>query len=68
MITDFVLDILNRILDEAKKLSIQNKRSKKINANISIHDLRTAFRLIFPGELGTIVIQEGNRAVASIKC
>jgi len=52
-------DVFERIVNEASRLAMDNKKK-----TISDREIRTAVRLILPGELGKHAISEGTKAVA----
>ncbi|XP_050443986.1 late histone H2B.L4-like [Adelges cooleyi] len=54
----FVTDILERIANEAKRLTHYNKRS-----TITSRAIQTAARLLLPGELAKHAVNEGTKAV-----
>ncbi len=56
----FVVDIFQKLADEASKLAAYNKK-----ATISSREIQTAVRLLLPGELSKHAISEGTKAVTS---
>ena len=58
IMNSFVNDIFERITSEASRLSIRNKKS-----TIFSREIKTAVRLLLPGELAKHAISEGTKAV-----
>ncbi|AFP65693.1 histon H2B (nucleomorph) [Chroomonas mesostigmatica CCMP1168] len=58
----FVVDLFERITNEASKLSQYNKTK-----TITAREIMTSVRLIIPGELAKHSISEGTKAVAKYK-
>ncbi|KAL7748505.1 histone H2B [Sorochytrium milnesiophthora] len=58
IMNSFVMDIFERIANEASKLAAYNKKS-----TISSREIQTAVRLILPGELSKHAVSEGTKAV-----
>ena len=58
IMNSFVMDIFERIGNEASKLAKYNKKS-----TITSHDIQTACRLLLPGELAKHAVSEGTKAV-----
>ena len=58
VMNSFVLDLFERIAQEASKLSQYNKKS-----TISSREIQTAVRLILSGELAKHAVSEGTKAV-----
>ncbi|ORZ41075.1 histone-fold-containing protein [Catenaria anguillulae PL171] len=58
IMNSFVMDIFERIADEASKLAQINKKS-----TISSREIQTAVRLLLPGELAKHAVSEGTKAV-----
>jgi histone H2B len=54
----FVIDLFDRITDEAAKLSFYNKTK-----TLTAREIMTAVRLVIPGELGKHSVSEGTKAV-----
>jgi len=54
----FVNDFFERIAEEAGKLAKHDKK-----ATISSREIRTAVRLVLPGELGKYAISEGTKGL-----
>ena len=54
----FVVDLFDRITDEALKLSSYNKTK-----TITAREIMTSVRLVIPGELGKHGVSEGTKAV-----
>ena len=46
-------------MDEARKLTIYNKKQ-----TLSSKEIETSVRLLFPGELGKLAINQGRAAMA----
>ena len=58
IMNSFVMDIFERIANEASKLAKYNKRS-----TISSREVQTSVRLLLPGELAKHAVSEGTKAV-----
>ncbi|KAH7977490.1 hypothetical protein HPB49_001947 [Dermacentor silvarum] len=59
IMNSFVGDILDRIGEEASKLSICSRRS-----TITAREIQTVTRLLLPGELARHAVSEGTKAVS----
>ena len=59
IMNSFVNDTLERISNEASRLTHYNKRS-----TLTSRDMQTAVRLLLPGELAKHAVSEGTKAVA----
>ncbi|ORZ40170.1 histone-fold-containing protein [Catenaria anguillulae PL171] len=62
IMNSFVMDIFERVADEASKLSTYSKRS-----TISSREIQTAVRLLLPGELAKHAVSEGTKAVTKFQ-
>ncbi|KAK9721139.1 histone H2B [Basidiobolus ranarum] len=58
IMNSFVVDIFERVAEEASKLAAYNKKS-----TISSREIQTAVRLLLPGELAKHAVSEGTKAV-----
>lgn len=58
IMNSFVKDILDRISDEATRLTNYNKRT-----TVTSREIQTVARLIIPGELCKHAVSEGTQAV-----
>jgi histone H2B len=58
----FVIDLFDRIIIEANRLSFYNK-----GKTLTAREIMTAVRLIIPGELAKHAISEGTKAVAKYR-
>lgn len=58
IMNSFVNDILDKLADEASRLSIIAKRS-----TITAREIQTVARLMLPGELARHAVSEGTKAV-----
>ncbi|XP_037502063.1 late histone H2B.L4 [Rhipicephalus sanguineus] len=59
IMNSFVADILDRIGEEAAKLSICSRRS-----TVTAREIQTVTRLLLPGELARHAVSEGTKAVS----
>ena len=57
ILNSFIMDLFQRMAEEASRLSAYNKR-----ATIGSREIQTAVKLILPGELGKHAVSEGTRA------
>uniref|UniRef100_A0A7E5A236 Histone H2B n=1 Tax=Panagrellus redivivus TaxID=6233 RepID=A0A7E5A236_PANRE len=58
IMNSFVVDVFERLANEASRLAQYNKKS-----TISSREVQTAVRLILPGELAKHAVSEGTKAV-----
>jgi histone H2B len=58
----FVIDLFDRVIIEANRLSFYNK-----GKTLTAREIMTAVRLIIPGELAKHAISEGTKAVAKYR-
>merc|ERR1712238_636003 len=60
IMNSFITDIFERIAGEAGKLATNNKK-----ATLSSHEIKTAVRLMLPGELANHAESAGTKAVTN---
>jgi histone H2B len=58
VMNSFVSDIFDKVVSEAGKLGVYNKK-----ATLSSREIQTAVRLALPGELAKHAVSEGTKAV-----
>jgi histone H2B len=58
VMNSFVSDIFDKVVSEAGKLGVMNKK-----ATLSSREIQTAVRLALPGELAKHAVSEGTKAV-----
>ncbi|KAH9385049.1 hypothetical protein HPB48_027087 [Haemaphysalis longicornis] len=58
IMNSFVVDLLDRIGEEAAKLALHSRR-----ATVTAREIQTVTRLLLPGELARHAVSEGTKAV-----